>query len=328
VKPNLPKISVIVPSYNQAAYIGETLDSLWAQDYPLLEVIVVDGGSTDGSVDIIRAHELRLAHWVSEKDSGQSEAINKGFRKATGEVVTWLNSDDCYEPGTLQAVGLLFAGDPQLGLVHGKSLLFGEGRKQTVIGLDHDIPLHGYFPYMRFPQPSSFFRRSVLAPLLPVSETLHYAMDFELVVKLLLSGGVIRRMPGVLSRYRLHPQSKSNHQLAFLKEWSRVVAGFFQSVEGGEVYLDRMRNAGLQVPSDLPLYVSALNFTSVELEDVFWQHLHLCYHTCYQALDREACRRISYYIKVHDHQRYVENNYAAYDRRLKFIPKFVFNWLR
>jgi glycosyltransferase involved in cell wall biosynthesis len=325
---HLPKISVIVPSFNQGTFIEETFRSLLSQEYPLLEIIVIDGGSTDNSVEIIKQYEAQLAFWISEKDSGQSEAINKGFRKATGEIITWLNSDDCYEPGTLQLIGKLFAEQPGVSIVHGKSVLFGEGMKDKVIGLDQDIPRHEYFAFMRFPQPSSFFRKDALLQALPVNEALHYAMDFDLVVRMLLNGSGIKRVPEILSRYRLHASSKSNNQLAFLREWTAIVAKFFSAVKGGEVYKKRLTE--LQLLASMPLtdYKTTLSFSTDELERIFLLHLNLCYHTFYQACDKNACRRISAYLKNHAPDFYEKNNYKTYDLRLKFIPDFVFKWLR
>src|SRR5262249_529742 len=104
----LPSITIVTPSYNQVAYIEETIESVLSQGYPRLEYIIIDGGSTDGSVEIIRKYEKHLAYWVSEKDKGQSDAINKGFRRATGEIFNWLCSDDTLEPGALVRVGEAF----------------------------------------------------------------------------------------------------------------------------------------------------------------------------------------------------------------------------
>lgn len=322
------KISVIVPSFNQGQYIGETLVSLVSQDYENLEIIVIDGGSTDQTVSVIENYADRIAYWVSEKDQGQSEAINKGFAKASGDIITWLNSDDVYEPGTLHKVAAAFEADPSLVIWHGKSLLFGHNKPSQVIGLQADIALHDYFPYMRFPQPSSFLRAEALACVLPVNDRLHYAMDFELVVKLLLNGGKIRRTDELLSRYRLHESSKSNQNLAFLKEWSSVVANVFHSLSGGKLYLEHMLSLELIGKEKREIYPAVLQFSDKELEDIFLQHLNLCYHSYYREGDRQMCRKISGFIKAHFFSFYTLNNYRKYNNRLKFIPKFVFRFIR
>jgi len=322
------KISVIVPSFNQGRYIGETLASLISQGYGNLEIIVIDGGSTDETVSVIKQYDDKIAYWVSEKDKGQSEAINKGFAKAGGDIVTWLNSDDVYEPGTLHKAAAAFEADASLAIWHGKSLLFGHNKASQVIGLKTDIALHDYFPYMRFPQPSSFLRAESLSKVLPVNDSLHYAMDFELVVKLLLSGGGIRRSDELLSRYRLHASSKSNQNLAFLKEWSSVLANVFHSLPGGQAYLDEMHSLGLIGEEERVSYASVIRFSEKELEAVFLEHLHLCYHSYYRECDLHMCRKISAFIEARFLWFYRLNNYRKYNNRLKFIPKFVFRFIR
>lgn len=325
---NTLRISVIVPSFNQGQYIEETLVSLISQNYENLEIIVIDGGSTDQTVSVIEKYTANISYWISEKDRGQSEAINKGFAKASGDIITWLNSDDTYEPGTLHKVAAAFEADPKLTIWHGKSVLFGHNRPSQIIGLPSDIALHEYFPYMRFPQPSSFLRAAALACVLPVSNNLHYAMDFELIVKLLLNGGSIRRSDEVLSRYRLHESSKSNHNLAFLKEWSAVVANVFYSVRGGQEYLDHLLSLTLIGRDERVSYAGVLQFDGKELEAIFLQHLHLCYHSHYRECHLAMCQRISDFIKTHFRYFYDLNNYRKYNNRLKFIPKFVFRFIR
>jgi glycosyltransferase involved in cell wall biosynthesis len=323
-----PKISVIVPSFNQGAFIEETFVSLISQEYPNLEIIVIDGGSKDGTVPVIEKYAVSISYWISEKDSGQSEAINKGFAKATGDIITWLNSDDCYEPGTLHKVAEAFNTDPSLAVWHGKSLLFGEKRASKVIGLERDIALHDYFPFMRFPQPSCFLRFTELSKVLPVNNSLHYAMDFELIVKILLNGGKIKRSDDLLSRYRLHEASKSNHNLAFLKEWSLVVATVFYTLDGGKKYLDFMMDLGITREQQQAGYSCAIQFTEAELESIFLQHLNSCYHFNYREFNTKECESISNFLKTNFFSFYKANNYRKYNNRLKFIPKFVFRLLR
>src|SRR4030066_2441490 len=117
-----PKISVITPSYNQGQFIEETIISVIGQKYPELEYIIIDGGSTDNSTAIIRKYERDLAYWISEKDSGQSEALNKGFKKASGDIVCWINSDDLLLPGSLKIVAEYFWKHPDVMFINGNTL--------------------------------------------------------------------------------------------------------------------------------------------------------------------------------------------------------------
>jgi len=181
-KEELPSISIVVPNYNGEKTIGKALQSLVDQGYPSLEVVVVDGGSSDRSVEIIQAFAPYISWWVSEKDNGQSSAINKGFSHCTGEVVNWLCSDDTLTPRALHTVGEYFARDPDL---------------DVLLGGCNNINLHkDNESYVRYAsqksvdlmpaasgavaQPSCFYRRALLNRAQPIDESYHYAMDFEL----------------------------------------------------------------------------------------------------------------------------------------------------
>src|SRR4029079_9681492 len=122
-----PRVSVITPSFNQARFLDQTMRSVFDQGYPDLDDIVIDGGSTDGSVDILRRYADRLAYWVSEPDGGQTHAINKGMQRAHGQVLAYLNSDDCYLPGALRAVAAFFDERPEVGLAYGDCQVIGPG---------------------------------------------------------------------------------------------------------------------------------------------------------------------------------------------------------
>ncbi|HUH98543.1 MAG TPA: glycosyltransferase family 2 protein [Anaerolineales bacterium] len=154
-----PLVSIVTPSFNQARYLEATIRSVLSQDYPRLEYIIVDGGSTDGSVDVIRRYAPKLAWWVSEKDHGQTDAINKGFAHAKGEVLAWLNSDDTYEPNAIAPAVRLLQKHPEAGLVYGNANYINE-----------DGRVIGRFPaaqtdlvrlrrgYVHIPQQAAFFR--------------------------------------------------------------------------------------------------------------------------------------------------------------------------
>ncbi len=233
----LPRISIITPSFNQAAYLEQTLDSVLSQGYPNLEYIVVDGGSTDGSVEIIRKHAKHLSYWVSEKDKGQSEAINKGLRRATGTVVNWLNSDDYYQPGALHAVAERFA-VPSVRVVCGRSRLFS-GDNQTVrysAGTDlYPGNLAKTIGWARIDQPETFFRREAMLRVGLLDERLHYIMDRDWWVRYLFAFGLggIEKIPDVLVNFRLHETSKTVSQ-----------AGAFQA-ERDAYFVGLARAAGL-----------------------------------------------------------------------------------
>ena len=180
----LPKISIVVPNYNGGATIGATLESLINQGYPDLEIIVMDGGSTDHSVDVIKQHETDLTYWQSKNDSGQSDAINQGFARATGEVVNWLCSDDLLPEGALQRIGEEFAKDPSLEVLTGRArnvYLDLEGRE---IGERLDSPTTKSLDVLPagcpVAQPSTFYRRRTLDREGPIDESYHFLMDMEL----------------------------------------------------------------------------------------------------------------------------------------------------
>lgn len=205
----LPKISIITPSYNQGQFLEETICSVLGQGYPNLEYIVIDGGSTDGSVEIIQKYAPQLAYWVSEKDSGQVEAIQKGLDRATGDVVAWLNSDDVYTPGTLGKVGAIFR-DRNPAFLYGRcDFTDVEGNFAYSLPYYEGLDLEMVITHNFLPQPSCFWRREISLAVGPLNPKLHYAMDYEYWVRVLLAGYTMESVPEVLSLYRLHDASKT-----------------------------------------------------------------------------------------------------------------------
>lgn len=203
-------VSLVVPSYQQAAYLAETLDSVFAQDYPRLEVLVVDGGSSDGSVEIVRRYADRLAWWTSEPDRGQADALNKGFARANGEILGWVCSDDTLLPGAVSAAVDALDRDPDALLVYGDAVLTDEhGRELGVLpARPFDFVEMVRTCQNHVVQPGSLFRRRAWEVAGPLAVDSHYYFDFELVIGIGLAGRAVR-LERPLGTYRLHPASKS-----------------------------------------------------------------------------------------------------------------------
>ncbi len=204
----LPKLSIITPSYNQAQYLEQTILSVLQQDYGNLEFIIIDGGSTDGSIDLIRKYESQLSYWVSEKDRGQAHAINKGIEKATGDIVAYINSDDPYLPGAFAAVVRHFGKHPQCEWLCGDTLVFGTSGETTLAVAD--VPRSAAqclsWAYVA-PQPGMFWKRELLRE--GFEERWRYCFDHELYVRLLLAGHNCEHLRVPVAAYRLHPSSKT-----------------------------------------------------------------------------------------------------------------------
>lgn len=279
-----PKISIVVPSYNQGQYLEETLLSIIQQQYPDLELLVADGGSTDNSVSIIKKYETHITWWVSEKDRGQSDAINKGLQRVTGDIVNWLCSDDLYTEKCLFKVAEHFSRQPaEAGLIHGKSTLF---RDKTIVQDDggyKNPSSERNFAGMAFPQPSAFFLRKYLDKIgRHVNEELHYGMDYDLYSRL---ASVCRFVPvnDILSLYRLHDNSKSvKEQHKFMGDWSRVFSNLCKNLGWNDV-LAEMKSSGF-FDEKIFDYHSAFSFEADQyiLNGVDKKRM-LFYHYCYLA---------------------------------------------
>lgn len=202
-----PLITVVTPSYNQAAYLETTILSVLGQCYPRIEYIVMDGGSTDGSVEIIKRYESKIAYWVSQPDGGQSAAINAGFARATGDILCWLNSDDFFLPGALLTAAKRLSGSDDL--IYGDCLSFtqhGDGSKLHRPP-QFDPALLGISDYIV--QPSTFWKRSLWEKTGPLNERLHYAFDWEWFLRA-SRHGQFRKCDEILSAYRFHDAHKSS----------------------------------------------------------------------------------------------------------------------
>jgi glycosyltransferase involved in cell wall biosynthesis len=203
-----PLVSIVTPSFNQADFLEHTIRSVLSQDYPQIEYMVIDGGSSDGSLEIIKKYADRLAWWISEPDEGQADAINKGLKRAQGEVVAWLNSDDLYWPGAVRIAIEAIARDTDLGLVYGNAIsIDGDGRPFNDMVFDQ-YSLLDLLEFRIICQPAVFMRREILEQVDFLQSDFHYLLDHSLWLRIARVAPMLH-MPRFLAFARFHPMAKN-----------------------------------------------------------------------------------------------------------------------
>jgi glycosyltransferase involved in cell wall biosynthesis len=229
-----PKISIVTPSYNQGAFIEETIRSVIGQQYPNLEYIIMDGGSSDQTVSILEYYDEYITHWESEPDEGQTHAINKGIRRATGDWIAYLNSDDIYYPGALLNVGET-AQSTSLKWIAGHTQVFGgeeqyEIKKATNEGIEH--PERWLTYHLHVPQHSSFVHSSVFKEEGLFKDQYQYAFDMEFYMRIAHRGYRIDIIDDILAGFRIHDESKTRtSRIPFLNEQIEMLFEYRDQIE-------------------------------------------------------------------------------------------------
>ncbi|MCX6181563.1 MAG: glycosyltransferase family 2 protein [Bacteroidetes bacterium] len=291
MNPVLPKISIITPSFNQGHFIEETILSVINQNYPELEYIVIDGGSKDSTVEVIKKYEKHISYWVSEKDKGQSEAINKGLKRATGEIVAWLNSDDMYTEGTLWEVANFFSSNPDVDILYGNVWeCFPSSRERYI---------NKSFDYLKFltgvnlHQPSIFWRRKLHEDVGYLSESLYYTMDYDLWLRLFYNYRS-QKTGKIFSKFRIHDDAKtSNNPRGLYLEYRKSISRFFAS-SGFESYIPILIK--LNVYFDIaPTYKVKHQFTEAEKNQIIEDYIFNCGMQEYTFGNVRSANKIFYY---------------------------------
>jgi glycosyltransferase involved in cell wall biosynthesis len=209
VKSSVPRISVVMPSYNYGRYIEEAIRSVIFQEYPNTELIVMDGGSTDETVNVLRRYDDKIDFWVSEKDGGQTDAINRGFARCTGDVFVWLNADDYFTPGAFTRVATAFKQGAQL-IGGGCENFYPDGHIEHVF-----CRVKSLREYLRFwtcphyPQPAAFVARELASRAFPLSTWLYSVMDYQFFLRVLQQRPHISFFSDILVRFRYHGLNKT-----------------------------------------------------------------------------------------------------------------------
>lgn len=320
-----PKISIVTPSFNQGHFIEETICSVLDQGYSNLEYVIIDGGSTDQTVDIIRKYERHLKYWVSEPDHGQSDAINKGLKHCTGDIFNWLNSDDYLAASALEKVATLFQSKDDVHVVSGRKVVIKNGCEDYLMrGTIVNPTLEQTLIDCRIDQPSTFWNLKTFTSLGKLDVRLHYLMDANHWRKYLLKYGKenIVECDEVLAYFRVHDSSKTNQfQDRFKQQLWGLHAGFINNLPTFSPYLVKCIEEVFGQIIDSKYIISQ----KIDLE-----YLESLYYEClirelYSVKAYKQCRLL---IKGCFVKGYLKQYLIGYIIKVFLIPTPILNYIR
>lgn len=225
-----PRISVVTPSFNQGQFIEETIRSVLLQGYPNLEYIIIDGGSTDNTIEVIKKYERHISYWVSEPDEGQSDAVNKGFSISTGMLVGWQNSDDFYHPKAFENAARAYLSHPEADILYGQTVKVDKYSNYVGDFPFPDSDMEAMLPYNIVNNQALFFRNRIFKDGYLLDRTLHHAMDYEFNWRLKTRGYSFLYVPDMSGSFRDQPESKSAQQAEiFAHEYANLYTSLFKN---------------------------------------------------------------------------------------------------
>lgn len=275
IYPQWPKISIITPSYNHGEYIEETVRSIILQNYPNLEYVIMDGGSKDQTVEIVSSYKEHVTYFVSEKDRGQSHAINKGIQLVTGEVINWINSDDYLLPGALYQVGKFFIENPDYSLIYGDAITIYPGKRiDDYTAVDYD--LIDFTSRISIHQPSAFWKTELFQKVGVIDETMGMCMDYDFWMRIIFD---IKhtRLPYKLSAFRRYEGSKSadfNDQSNVYQDYRRVLSRLINTK--APEFKDKINSLGLYQNPENVIYPIQKNFDSATQKAIVKNYILQC----------------------------------------------------
>jgi glycosyltransferase involved in cell wall biosynthesis len=286
------KISIITPTYNQAEYIEQTILSVLNQDYKNFEYIIIDGGSTDGTIEIIKKYESKLKYWVSEKDAGQSDAINKGLKHVDGDVINWLNSDDWLEPGAFSALLSFFNKNKEIDVVFGNCNIVYPGIKTQIYEAVEFEPID-FSSRISVHQPSTFWRRSIMEGLGPLDQDLHYCMDYDLWAKMLFKFKS-KTLDFTLANFRRYPESKTSNfddQTMVYDDYRRVISRVIYSTD--KEWYEKLKELGLNYNDTLVDYQWDNEIKrNIPIKDIYYRYIITCAEQEYIVENKKKANRL------------------------------------